>query len=218
MKLLAFVVFVLIHLASVAQSAVPKWRISTNPMQYYFTGANIAVERVRPKFILGADLSYKPSFCDGCEVYGGIGLVGNYEHQNLWNDNYQSLSFSLYPKFLFSTGVYVSPQPFIRYWWFNQKHVEFRNVEAYHFTGLRNEQQKIVGLRLLIGAVEWKKEIKNMTLFIDASGGPGAFVSWQEFETFNGYVWDQYYPYLKEHRKGAGLSAHFRLQIGFEFE
>ena len=197
----------------------PGWRFSTNPTQYFFSGFNVSVERVQGRSLWGLDLSYRPAYCSGCEVKGASGLWGSYLLQNFWNHNYQAFTLSLYPKFYFQNlSGYFSLQPYWRHWWFNRKPTDWDNIEGHSFSGVRSERQDVMGIRILFGSTSLKRKLGNSTFFIDASAGPGIFISQGRFRTYQGFVDGNSYPYHEEKRYSGMLSIHFRLQLGLQFD
>ncbi len=195
------------------------YRLSTNPLQYYFTGYNITLERVQQRFLFGFDLTFKPSYCNSCPVEGGgHGLFGNYWHQNYWNRNYNSITITVYPKFYYADlKKYFSPQPYYRNWWFHQKEASYDNVEGYRFDGLRNELQHVLGIRFLFGKTYTFQLSSDYKFLLDYSFGPGIQYHWMQLETFAGTVYDIYHDYLHEYQTSFALNFQIRLQLGFQF-
>ncbi len=202
----------------IAQNQGKSLRFTTNPLQYYFTGYNITAEKVNDDFSYGLDISFKPATCDGCEVHGGVGLLGEYPFQNMWNYNYNAFASAIHTKLFFRKNRYFSPQLYVRYWWFEDKNVSYDNVEGYRFNGIRTENQTIYGLKLSYGRIRLFDLNTKFRFILDMAVGAGYGIGRANFETRNGTVWDHHHDYLAEKITVMRPTAHVRIQIGIDIK
>ena len=190
-------------------------QFSTNPAQYAFSGFNLRYSEIRGRHRMGVDLSFRPSYCDGCSIGGGSGLAGFYVDQNFFNYSYQALTFgSTFDYILKNGNGFISAQPYFRYWWFNNKQLAYNNVEGYSFSGLRSETNRVLGIRLLIGGSRliWDKEKTKGTLEI--SVGPGLMYRWIRFTTHRGLIGETTYENYTEKNQGI-VHPVFHLRLDF---
>lgn len=190
-------------------------QIGTNPAQYAFSGFNIRYSELRGRHRLGIDLSFRPSYCEGCSVNGGTGIAGFYADQNFFNYNYQAITLGSSFDYTLSNGNgFISAQPYFRYWWFNDKQLAYDNVEGYSFSGLRSESNRVLGIRLLVGGSRplWDKEKTKGSLEI--SVGPGLMYRWIRFTTHRGTIGETFYENYTEKNQGI-VHPVFHLRLDF---
>jgi hypothetical protein len=195
-------------------------QISTNPVQYAFSGFNLRYGELKDRYRLGVDLTYRPSYCGGCWFNGRVhGLFGDYQFRNFANPNYSGLTFGLFfDRFGKDNKRFFSAQPYFRYWWFNKKRLGFDNVEGYNFRGLRSEQQIVVGLRLMYGE-SYRLWLGSKTKgAIELSIGPGLFHQQTFFFTHVGFIGNNYRVDFQEKSEGilipvVHVQANFTLSL-----
>tara|TARA_R110002050_G_scaffold245145_1_gene382742 strand:- start:12481 stop:13224 length:744 start_codon:yes stop_codon:yes gene_type:complete len=221
MRLLLALLFLGMPIFAQAQFFIgAQQQISTNPAQYAFSGFNIRYSELRGRHRMGLDLSFRPSYCDGCPINGNSGIAGSYVDQNFFNYSYQSLTLGGSFDYILSNGNgFISAQPYFRYWWFTNKQLAYDNVEGYSFSGLRSESNRVLGIRLLIGGSRlfWDKEKTKGV--IEISLGPGLMYRWIRFTTHQGLIGETMYMDYTEKNQGLVHPVfHVRLDFTLTFK
>ncbi len=190
-------------------------QFSTNPAQYAFSGFNLRYSEIIDRHRMGIDISFRPSYCDGCAINGGNGIAGFYADQSFFNYNYQALTLGSSFDYILSNGNgFISAQPYFRYWWFNRKQVAYDNVEGYSFKGLRSETNRVLGIRLLIGGSRLFWDAEKTKGSLEISVGPGLMYRWTRFTTHQGEIGASFYQNYTERSQGLVHPVfHFRLDL-----
>ncbi|OQP63102.1 hypothetical protein A3860_03770 [Niastella vici] len=161
--------------------------------------ANAAIGNKKTRY--GILLSYRPSTQDSGRVNsGGSGAAGGYGHRYL-NKLYKSYTIGFYQKTYVNKALdtYLEADVFYRNWRFKNKHASFQDVEGYNFQGLRTENVDVYCLKLLIGqTIFLTPATRKVRLYLDVYGGLGYRYQEETYETFDGYVNDDYYSYKKD--------------------
>jgi len=184
-----------------------KYSISTNVSQYLFLDFPVTFEKYYNRHTIGLTMSYRPSTMNSAVItdigFGAVPGTG-YVNQNFHNFLYNAMTIGLNSKYFLTTPnrFYIDVNLFYRYWWFDKKYATYdANVEkplAYHFNGVRSEKQNILGLRLLIGVTKAFREGHKIRPIINMYFGTGLRYKIYNFETFSGYVNNEYYTYKKD--------------------
>ncbi len=155
---------------------------------------NAAIGNKRTRY--GILFSYRPSTQDtGLIKSFGSGALGGYGH-NHFNKLYKSFTLGLYQKTYLNKamGFFLETDIFYRNWRFENKRATWKNAEGYRFQGLRTENVDVYGLKLLIGHTFFLTRKENkLRLYLDVYGGVGIRYKASTYETFDGYVYDDYY-------------------------
>jgi hypothetical protein len=166
----------------------------------------------------GIFLSYRPSTLDSGLIKGaGSGVAGGYGHPH-YNKLYTSYTLGLYKKKYLNKAfdLFLETDLFYRNWSFKNKQAEYRNAEGYRFKGLRTENVDVYGLKLLIGRTllltHTEKKIKP---YLDIYFGAGIRFKRETYETFNGFVYDNYYSYKKDGFSHTWPTPHLGIKLGF---
>ena len=199
------------------------YSISTNISQYLFLDFPVTFEKYYNRHTIGLTLSYRPSTINSAVISGGYGAVlgTGYTNQNYHNYLYNAMTIGLNSKYYLTTHTnkfYIDVNVFYRYWWFDNKHATYeKNVEnfsEYHFDGIRSEKQNILGLKLLMGQTRVFREGHKIRPIINLYAGLGLRYKMYSFETFNGYVNDDYYAYKKDAWSEWTPTIEFGLNVG----
>lgn len=194
------------------------YRVMVTPTQFIFNDYILSVEKWMGRHTLGLSLGYRPSTQDGGEVEGGSGLMGYYEHQNMWNELYNAGTIGLNSKYYFgeSRKFFGELQLFYRNWWFDNKQAIYTNIEGYRFDGLRSEEQNVYGLKLMAGRSFRLIKGNRNALVVDIYAGIGVRYKTLWFETTEGMVGDKYFSYRVDTGHGINAGPQAGLKIGFE--
>lgn len=215
--LYAFIAFTFFNQKVCAQKdTIESLRISTIPVQYFFLDFPFIIEKSYKRHTLGVLISYRPSTKSSGEIPGITGLGGEYIYQNYWNPLYNGVTAGFVSKYYLSEKrkSFLEADLFYRFWWFNNKDAIFDNVEGYRFEGTRTERQYIAGLKLLFGSSKKLPSKSRYQPFLDTYFGLGVRYKYYQFETYDGFVWDQYYDYKKDQGNLWLPSLHFGVRIG----
>ncbi|MCF8298340.1 MAG: hypothetical protein K9J13_12410 [Saprospiraceae bacterium] len=190
-----------------------------NPTQLLFREVIISYERkLSDKNTIGLSLGFRPSRKSKAEIDGIVhGMGGDYELQNMGIPFYNAVYISVSPKFFIykkHPDTYLSCELFNRYWWFNNKYVEFNNVEGYRFKATRTERVEVIGVKLLYGQTNNKVTLKNKTIYYNIYQGIGYRAKLHTYESWNGTI--NNIPIVHHKTSGALhlITFHFGIQIG----
>lgn len=211
------IAFIFSNVKAHAQSdTIESLRISTIPVQYFFLDFPFIIEKSYQRHTLGVLISYRPSTKSSGEIPGITGLGGEYIYQNYWNPLYNGVTAGFVSKYYLSEKrkSFLEADLFYRFWWFNNKDAIFDNVEGYRFEGTRTERQHIAGLKLLFGSSKKLPSKSRYQPFLDTYFGLGVRYKYYQFETYDGFVWDQYYDYKKDQGNLWLPSIHVGVRIG----
>lgn len=194
------------------------YRIMVNPTQFIFNDYNLQVEKRMGRHSLGLILGYRPAVKKGGEINGVVGMLGDYEYQNMWNGLYNAATIGLNSKYWLGKKQrnYGELQLFYRNWWFDNKNASFQNKEGYRFDGLRSEEQNVYGLKLMIGRSYRIIKGNRNAMVLDIYAGLGLRYKTLWFETTEGMVDDEYYGYRVDTGHRWNLGPQGGLKIGFE--
>ncbi|MES2734616.1 MAG: hypothetical protein V4714_22905 [Bacteroidota bacterium] len=217
--LLTLIIWALVQKISFGQDSTrTKYRITVTPTQFVLLDFPLSIERVFKRHTLGLTIAYRPSTKNSGEVHGGAGLAGGYKDQNFRNPMYDATTVGLNSKYYFNKKkhLFLDATVFYRYWWFDKKDCEYKNIEGYRFKGTRTERQQVVGFKLLFGRSFQPKTKSKIKPIIDLYCGMGMRYKTYVFETFDGTVSDAYYTYYKETGGGwlPSIQAGVKLGIG----
>ena len=176
---------------------------------------NAAIGNKRTRY--GIILSYRPSTRDsGAVKSGGSGAAGGYGH-NYLNRLYNSYTVGVYQKTYLSKALdtYLEADLFYRNWGFKNKPAKFDNVEGYRFHGLRTENVDVYCIKLLLGrTIFFSPKDKKVRLYLDVYGGLGFRYKKETYETVDGYVYDDYYPYRKDKFDSRAITPQVGVKLG----
>ena len=128
------------------------------------------------------------------------GQGGDYSLQNMGNPFYDAVFFSFGFKKFSKKNLknYFGIELFNRYWWIENKYMEFNNVEGYRFQGMRTEYVEVIGLNLLGGYESRFRISKNLLFIINYFGGIGYRMKSYSYQTWNGTIGDKPVDYKIE--------------------
>lgn len=177
--------------------------------------ANAGIGNKKARY--GIFLSYRPATQSSGKVDGfGSGSAGGYGH-NHFNKLYNSYTVGLYQKTYVNKELttFLEADVFYRNWSFKNKQALFDNAEGYRFDGTRTENVDVYGLKLLIGETIFLTPKKRKRRFyLDVYGGLGIRHKKETYETFDGYVRDDYYAYKKEEFKSTPIGIQGGVKLG----
>lgn len=190
------------------------FRVMTIPSQFVVLDFPIVIEKIiKKRHSIGLLFSYRPSTQNSGEIRAG-GAGSDYVYQNFQNKMNNAVTVGLSTKYYMPQwyNLFFEADLFYRYWWFENKDCYYNNVEGYSFDGIRTEHQNVYGLKMLIGRSFELKSNAKVKFVLDIYGGLGMRYRTYTYETVDGTVNDQYYPYLKE----TGTNFSFSPQIGIK--
>jgi len=218
-KIFLSILFMCIILFAHAQDTTLQatFRIMTIPSQFVVLDFPIVVEKIFKRHSVGLLMSYRPSTQDSGEIKGGgAGIGGDYIYQNFQNKMNNAVTVGLNTKYYMPQwyNLFFEADVFYRYWWFENKDCYYENVEGYRFNGIRTEHQNVYGLKTLIGRSFELKSNAKVKFLLDIYGGIGIRYRDYVYETVDGMVNEQYYPYLKETGSDVTPSLQFGIKVG----
>jgi hypothetical protein len=193
--------------------------IEFKPVQLFFREFVLEYERhVNQKWGYGLGLAYRFDRNHIPEFSGVIGLFGEYQNQNMLNPHYKAFYFCISPKRYFNKNKFLSLDIFYRYWWCDNKHIIFNNVEGYRFNAIRTDNVSVYGLKILINSRQRLYKFTNnfesvMTLY----AGLGYRFRTYQYESVGGTIRDLPNIYKKENGQEHLPSIHLGLRLGFGF-
>ncbi len=191
-------------------------RLTTLPTQYLFYDFPFIVEKRFHAMALGATFAYRFSTEDGGQVNGISGLLGDYINQNFWNPMYSAVTLGMHAKYFLGQQKtwFLEPGVFYRYWWFDNKEVQYDNVEGYRFDGTRSETQQVYAFRLLVGSDIAIRSSSKVKAVMEWYCGLGFRYKTYLFKTYDGTVNDQYYTYKEDVGSVWKPSIHLGIRLG----
>lgn len=193
------------------------YEIGIKPTEFAFLNfeTNFAIGNKKTRY--GIFLSYRPSTQDsGLIKAGGSGAAGGYSQPH-FNKLYTSYTLGLYQKTYLNKALnlFLETDIFYRNWGFQNKPAEYKNVEGYRFRGVRTENIDVYGLKLLLGkTLLLSRKDKQLKPYIDVYAGAGIRYREETFETFNGFVRDEFHTYKKEKFSSTLPTPHLGLKLG----
>jgi hypothetical protein len=105
----------------------------------------------------------------------GHGLFAIYEYQYMFNEFANAIYTSFAPSHYFGkyNKYYFQSELFYRYYWFNDKRMDFDNFEDIGFNAIRSESSHILGLKILLGANHTIRLNEFKAINIKIYGGVG---------------------------------------------
>lgn len=200
--------------------------IYVNSTQLLFREIILTYERLKLlKHSYELSIGYRPGKKNPDPDINGLvhGFGGDYSLQNMGNPFYNAIfcSFGLKKFSKRNLGSYLGVELFNRYWWVENKYMEFNNVEGYRFQGIRTEYIEVIGLNLLAGHEQRLIRIsKNLLFIINYYGGIGYRMKSYSYQTWNGTIGDKPVDYKIE--KGIlhlpTINAGIKIGIGINNE
>jgi len=175
------------------------------------------------KFSLSYSLGYKiPVGKDTLFEPFGHGLFANYEYQYMFNKYSNAIFFSISPSYYFGQKrkYFIQCELFNRYYWFDNKHISFDNVEMYAYNSIRSEKNNITGIKVLAGT-NIKRYIKNPMLLFNIKLYAGFSIRHKSYhyENINAICNDSIgneiiVPFREENGTEIYPSIQFEIKIG----
>lgn len=152
----------------------------------------------------------------------GHGLIALYEYQYMFNEFSHAIYSSFAPSFYLNDDrkVYLQPELFYRYYWFDDKELFFDNFETDRFNSIRSERNHVMGVKFLAGFNNRIQVSPNTAINFKLYGGPGIRYKnyWYENVDNKRYVWEEdttiVEPYGIEKDDFFILSIHLGLKLG----
>ena len=138
------------------------------------------------------------------------------------NKHSNAIYFSISPSFYFDNRnkYFFQPELFNRFYWFDNKHLSYDNVETYRYNSIRSERNNVIGLKILFGFNNLIKISERLAVNIKLYAGPGfrykiyqyKNVDYKDLNPETGEV--KYLPYKEEKGTFACLSFNLGVKIG----
>lgn len=218
-KLFFLTIFVSIISFSHAQDTTlhATFRVMTIPSQFAVLDFPVVFEKIVKRHSIGLLLSYRPSTQNTGEIRGSAsGMYGAYIYETFQNELNNGVTIGVNTKYYMPQlyNLFFQCDLFYRYWWFENKDCYYNNVEGYRFDGIRTESQNVYGLKLLIGRSFELKSNAKVKFLLDIYGGLSMRYRTYVYETVDGKVNDQYYPYFRETGSNFTPSLQLGIKVG----
>ncbi len=226
-------VFILALSSSVliAQRNSQNYRFTTEFTQYIFGNIPISIEKIVGKKVtvgldLGIRFATKQSGTFDNKDYFPFTNKGVYDYtnQNTFNRFYNAYTVGFHFKYYFKEQrtFYLEPAFYYRYWFFNEKQIEFTRgdisggFEGYFFNGFRNENQEDYVFGLNFGRTIKLKQGRKNRYVLDFEMGIGIIDRSYKFFTERGSVEDVPVRAFTERGYGKHPYINLGLSIGLE--
>lgn len=192
-------------------------KLTTKLSQYVFRNINLTAEKaINARQTIGVTLEYRPGGKTTGMADAAFGPLGTSYYQPHLNSLYNGATIGVNSKFYFikDKSLYVDAVGFYRRWWFDEKYVDHRDVEAkLDIAATRNERLDVYGFKALFGR-SFVRRTKSMTYVLDIYAGVGVRNKQRTSESYNGRVNDVYYSYKIERAAGWMPTLQGGLQLG----
>ncbi len=227
------IVFALVIFAvsASAQRNSQDYRFTTEFTQYIFGNIPLSVEKIVGKKVtvgldLGVRFATKQSGTIDNKDYFPFTNKGVYDYtnQNTFNRFYNAYTLGFHFKYYFKEQrtFYLEPAFYYRYWFFNEKEIEFTRgdisggFEGYFFEGIRNERQEDYVFCVNFGRTIKLKQTRKNKYVVDFEMGIGMIDRSYKFFTDRGSVEDVPVRSYTESGFGKHPYVNLGLSIGLE--
>lgn len=230
-KFRSALILVFISSALFAQRNSQDYRFTTEFSQYVFGNIPVSIEKlINKKVTIGLDLGVrfatKQSGTIENKDYFPFTNKGVYDYtnQNTFNRFYNAYTVGLHFKYYFKENrtFYLEPAFYYRYWFFNEKQIEFERgdinggFEGYFFEGIRNEKQEDYVFCVNLGRTIKLKQTRKNRYVLDFEMGIGIIDRSYKFFTERGSVEDVPVRSYTESGFGKHPYVNLGLSIGLE--
>lgn len=214
------------------QRASQNYRFTTEITQYAFGNIPISLEKFFGKrATIGIDLGIRiatkqSGVFQNKEMFPFTGSSAyDYTIQNTFNRFYNAYTLGIHFKYYLSDSrrFYLEPAFYYRYWWFNEKEVEFTRESngdfrgfGFFFNGIRTENQKDYVFSLNLGRTIKFKQNRKRNYVLDFEMGIGMIDRSYEFFTLRGTVQED--PVRNFNERGFGKHPYLNLGLSIGFE
>ena len=224
-------ILALISTSLLAQRNSQNYRFTTEFSQYIFGNIPVSIEKlVNKKVTVGLDLGVRiatkqSGTIDNKDYFPFTNKgVYDYTNQNTFNRFYNAYTIGLHFKYYFreQRTFYLEPAFYYRYWYFNEKNIEFGRsdinggFQGYFFEGLRNERQEDYVFCVNLGRTIKLKQTRKNRYVLDFEMGIGIIDRSYKFFTERGSVKDAPVRAYTESGFGKHPYVNLGLSIGLE--
>lgn len=214
-----------------AQRNSQDYRFTTEFSQYIFGNIPFSIEKIAGKKVtvgldLGVRFATRQSGTFENKDYFPFTNKGVYDYtnQNTFNRFYNSYTLGFHFKYYFKEQrtFYLEPAFYYRYWFFNEKDIEFTrgpndgSFQGYFFNGIRNENQEDYVFSLNLGRTIKLKQTRKNRYVLDFEMGIGIIDRSYKFFTASGSIEDVPVKAFTESGFGKHPYVNLGLSIGLE--
>lgn len=207
--------------ASAQSDTLTNHYVRLQPLQLLFRELVVGYEfPFTQKFTLEVGVGYRfRRFSHSPEIKGlALGMMGDYNLQNMGNPHYQAVKFSITPRYYLNARktFFLATELFFRHWWFDNVQAKFDNTEGYRFDAVRTERMNVWGGKLLIGTNGKLFLLGKNPVYWTPFLGFGLRSKTYTYETWDGTLGDTPVTYQKE-RGTVSLSPSIHLGVSLAY-